>query len=273
MASGARRTRRWTGLDAGPVRESGVGRAKIAAMGEWALVVLLTAAAGMAIPLGATVASVERVRPRWLEQELRHGVLAFGGGALLAAVSLVLVPHGVEALPIWASVAAMLGGGLAFLWLDLAVARLGGSASNLIAAMADFIPEAVALGAVCARGAGPTALVLALLIGLQNLPEGFNAYREITARGTAGRRRVIGSFWLLSLLGPIAGSVGLLWLADYHATVAVLMLAASGGILYLMFEDIAPQARLERRWAPPLGAVLGFASGLAGHLLIQRLVS
>ena len=46
------------------------------------------------------------------------------------------------------------------------------------------------------------------------------------------------------------------------------MLLSAGGILYLIFEDIAPQAPLERAWAPPLGAVAGFTLGLVGHLLI-----
>lgn len=40
------------------------------------------------------------------------------------------------------------------------------------------------------------------------------------------------------------------------------------GILYLTFQDIAPQSRLERHWAPPLGAVLGFALALVGQLLL-----
>ncbi len=43
---------------------------------------------------------------------------------------------------------------------------------------------------------------------------------------------------------------------------------ASGGILYLIFQDIAPQIRMERHWTPPLGAVLGFAIGMVGHQLI-----
>ena len=45
---------------------------------------------------------------------------------------------------------------------------------------------------------------------------------------------------------------------------------AAGVIVYLIFQDIAPQAKLRNRWAPPLGAVLGFALGLAGHLLISE---
>jgi ZIP family zinc transporter len=45
------------------------------------------------------------------------------------------------------------------------------------------------------------------------------------------------------------------------------MLFAAGGILYLIFEDIAPQAALRNRHAPPLGAVAGFLLGLAGQLM------
>jgi len=48
------------------------------------------------------------------------------------------------------------------------------------------------------------------------------------------------------------------------------MLFCAGGILYLTFQDIAPQAKLERAWAPPLGAVVGFLIGLTGYMLIGR---
>ncbi len=41
---------------------------------------------------------------------------------------------------------------------------------------------------------------------------------------------------------------------------------SAGGILYLMFEDIAPEVPLANTYLPPLGAVLGFALGLAGDL-------
>jgi ZIP family zinc transporter len=51
-------------------------------------VVLYTMLAGIALPVGGLFARIERLRPYWLEQEFRRGVLAFGGGILLAAVSL-----------------------------------------------------------------------------------------------------------------------------------------------------------------------------------------
>ena len=64
---------------------------------------------------------------------------------------------------------------------------------------------------------------------------------------------------VLARLGPVCGVVGWLWLGGHDAVLGAVMLFAAGGILYLTFPDIAPQARLEHHWAPPLGAVLGFA--------------
>ena len=43
---------------------------------------------------------------------------------------------------------------------------------------------------------------------------------------------------------------------------------AAGGILYLIFQDIAPQSKMRRHWMPPLGAVLGFVVGMIGKQLI-----
>ena len=45
----------------------------------------------------------------------------------------------------------------------------------------------------------------------------------------------------------------------------------AGGILYLTFEDIVPQARLRNTFAPAFGSVLGFALGPLGHMLVVGL--
>lgn len=47
------------------------------------------------------------------------------------------------------------------------------------------------------------------------------------------------------------------------------MLFAAGGILYLIFQDIAPQAKLAKHWAPPLGAIIGFLVGVVAQMTIQ----
>ena len=46
------------------------------------------------------------------------------------------------------------------------------------------------------------------------------------------------------------------------------MAFAAGGILYLVFQDIAPQSRVAHHWSPPLGASLGFMIGMLGDRLV-----
>ena len=47
---------------------------------------LYTLGASICIPLGGFLASIERVRSDWLDHELRHFVIAFGGGVLLLSL-------------------------------------------------------------------------------------------------------------------------------------------------------------------------------------------
>ena len=229
---------------------------------------LWTTLAGACIPIGAGLAHIEHFRSQWLEQEFRHFVIAFGGGVLVGAVALVLVPEGAERLPEPLAVAGlMLAGGGAFMMIDRIQARAKQATPQFTAMAADFLPESLALGGMFA--ANPEGgVLLALLIGLQNLPEGFNAWHELAA-GRLKRRSVLGLMVMLTFLGPVCGLIGWFWLADQDAILGGIMLFASGGILYLMFQDIAPQARLERHWAPPLGAVLGFALALLAEMLFH----
>ena len=61
-------------------------------MDPFVAMLLYTTASGSCILVGGFIARVERIRPRWLEQELRHTIIAFGGGILIAAIAFVLVP-------------------------------------------------------------------------------------------------------------------------------------------------------------------------------------
>ena len=229
---------------------------------------LYTALAGTCIPAGAALARIEHIRPQWLEEEFRHFVIAFGGGVLLGAVALVLVPEGVHWVPHPAvATVVLLVGGIAFMALDRAMAKRRQAAPQFSAMAADFLPESLALGGMFAANA-EGAMLLALLIGLQNLPEGFNACRELAA-GKVRATKALLLMLVLAALGPVCGVIGWFWLADYRAVVGAVLLFAAGGILYLTFQDIAPQSRLERHWAPPLGAVLGFALALLADMFLS----
>jgi len=236
-------------------------------MNDWMAIATLTLLAGIAMPVGGAIAAIEHIRPRWLETEVRHSVIAFGGGALLAAVALVLVPEGMENLDPLSISLSFISGGVTFMALDILLAARATPASQLVAMMADFIPEALALGAtfVVSRASG---ILLAGIIALQNLPEGFNACREITSSTHFSTSRVIGVFALMALLGPVAGLAGYFLLADYPRIVSAIMLFAAGGILYLIFQDIAPQSKLRQHWAPPLGAAAGFLLGILGKIVV-----
>jgi len=236
-------------------------------MNDLVQIVVLTLIAGLAIPIGASIASVERISPRWLETEVRHGVMAFGGGALLSAVALVLVPDGVSHLSWYAVAACFSGGGIIFMALDIRLEANDTPFSQLTAMLSDFIPEALALGATFtfSKDAG---ILLAGIIALQNMPEGFNAYREIKDSTEYSRLKIIGAFTVMALLGPIAGTIGYFVLSDYQQIISGIMLFAAGGILYIIFQDIAPQSKLKNHWAPPLGAVLGFLLGVLGHISV-----
>jgi ZIP family zinc transporter len=71
----------------------------------------------------------------------------------------------------------------------------------------------------------------------------------------------------LMLLGPLAGLCGFFFLSGQPQILGGIMLWSSGGILYLIFQDIAPQSRLEKHWAPPLGAVFGYCLAMFSEMI------
>ncbi|MCW8109566.1 hypothetical protein OPS25_13740 [Alteromonas ponticola] len=65
------------------------------------------------------------------------------------------------------------------------------------------------------------------------------------------------------------GIIGYLWSVDSPLFVAAIMLIASGGILYTLFQDMAPQVAMKNHWFPPMGAIIGFTVGVIGMMLEQ----
>ena len=229
-------------------------------------IITLTLLSGLAIPFGAVIANQNFIKDVLLATEFKHFVVAFGGGALLSAVALVLVPEGSQHLSLIISALCFSLGALLFMGLDILQAKLKTSASQLLAMLADFIPESLALGATYTINPD-MAILLAVLIALQNIPEGFNAFGELKKTSHYSSITIITTFTVFSLLGPICGVSGYLWLVDSPELLSGIMLFASGGILYMVFQDIAPQVPLKNNYFPPMGAVCGFLLGLLGYMV------
>lgn len=234
-------------------------------MDEITKIVLYTLCAGACIPLGGVLANIEKIRPAWTENEFRHSVIAFGGGVLVAAVALVLVPEGIKYVDhsILGAI-FFLCGGFCFFILERFLGIRRREKPQFTAMLLDYIPESLALGGAFAIGA-QSAPLLALYIGLQNIPEGFNAYRELRYTQQYSKRDILIFMFLLIPIGPIIAILGWLYFSNSIVLLGATMLFASGGILYLIFQDIAPQSHIRRHWAPPLGAVLGFSIGMLGN--------
>ncbi len=223
---------------------------------------------GITVFLGGLLSRLfERyIRDGIVKEELIHTSVAFGGGIIVAAVAFVLVPKGLNELSLTPVVIMFLSGAISFFFLDRFIETKGGAISQLLAMLLDFIPEAIALGAVFATNHN-LGLLLAIFIGLQNLPESFNSYIDLRNCGYASKKCLLILF-LLSFTGIIAAVSGCLFLSNMPQLTASLMLFSSGGILYLIFQDIAPMSQLQKSWFPALGANFGFLVGMIGQKLL-----
>jgi ZIP family zinc transporter len=202
----------------------------------------------------------------FLKEEIIHTSIAFGGGIIFAAVAFVLVPKGMETLTLWRIVILFCSGAILFFFLDRYIEQKGGTISQLLAMLMDFVPEAIALGALFATDPN-LGLLLAIFIGLQNFPEAFNSYRDLKDSGFTSNK-CLWILFLLSFSGVISAISGYFLLSDLPQLTASLMLFSSGGILYLVFQDIAPMSKMEKTWLPAMGATFGFLVGMMGQKIL-----
>jgi ZIP family zinc transporter len=216
-------------------------------------------------------------------------IVAFGGGVLLAAIALELVPEADERAGVALTAAGLLAGTLAYVaadaWLsrdegmsamrrmahaaatgqampmpiDRAVAARGESIAAGI--FVDGVPESMALGLTIADGEVGVALLVGILVG--NVVEAYGAAQPIIAAGRTARFAItllLGIGFALALATVLGGTV--LADADLKIIGAAQALAA-GAVLAVVSIAIVPHAfaTVSRRTA--LATVAGFIAGYA----------
>ena len=232
-------------------------------MAELLKVILYSLISGITILIGAIIANAIKSKDK---KRLVNEATAFGGGILISAVAFALTPRAIQILSLsWLIIIFVLGT-LTFFFIDRFIESRGGSIAQVMAMLMDFIPEALALGAAFAHDV-KLGLLLAFFIGLQNLPEGFNAFQELISRGFT-KLKTFMILTPLSFIGVIAAIVGNLFFSESPKIIAAIMLFAGGGITYLMFHDIAPIPERGKFWTPALSASLGFLLGMICEKLL-----
>lgn len=234
-------------------------------MNDTLKIAIFACAGGLPIVVGGLLANVLQKGNLKIRDGLNHWVIAFGGGALLSAIAFALVPQGSTQLSLAEMTTAFLLGTVVFMVIDMQIAKSGSELSQVLAMMMDSVPEGLALGASFAHNHG-FGLVLAIFIGLQNLPEGFNSYPELRERMSTGK--TLSLLVVLAMADVVAALCGEFFLAESPKIIAYIMIFAAGGILYLLFQDIAPLAKAKKSWIPATGASFGFILGMMGERLV-----
>ncbi len=251
--------------------------ANLGAAAGWGLVVAATLLAG------ALAAVLLR-----LPERVAATATAFGGGILLAAVALELVPEADAGAGPALTAAGLLAGTLIYVaadaWLSRdpsmrAMRRMGHAAAagrpmehdHSIAArgesiaagiFVDGVPESIALGLTIAEGEVGVALLAGILLG--NVVEAYGAAQPILAGGHT-RRFVLGLLGGIGLALAVATIVGGTLLADAsEELVGTAQAVAAGAVLAVISIAIVPHAFDEVSRAVATATVAGF---VAGYLL------
>ncbi len=117
-------------------------------MSKLAIILVASWLAGFAAFIGGVFARFTGIADTEAKREITHGVVAFGGGILIAAVAFALAPVGIAALSPVSLATTFCLGGIGFCILDAHLSRRGGSKAQFMAMLMDFLPEAISLGAV-----------------------------------------------------------------------------------------------------------------------------
>ena len=231
-------------------------------------VIAYTAFTGITNVVGGLLGRFEHLRHGRFRTGLLHGMVAFGGGTMLAAVALVLLPQGLAGMGGVSAALVLATGAVVFLLVDEGIERAGGTAAQFVAMVMDFIPGSLALGAVFGTG-GNLGPVLAVLLSMNNVPQGFNAYKELKSKNWSAIR-IITAIAVTIPIGVSSGLIGLFFLAERPLVLASLYVFSSGGLLYLMMHDIFPVAHQRKHWWPTMLGIVGFLAGILTETIGMR---
>ena len=233
--------------------------------GGWGLL------AGGALVLGALVAWFVPV-----PQKVVAGVMAFGAGVLISALSFDMVDEAESTGGLAPTVSGFLAGAVVYVVANIALARrgarhrkrsgtqqpsetehLGSGTAIALGALLDGVPESVVLGVSLLGGTGVGVPVLAAIF-ISNLPEGLSSAAGMKRNGRSAAY-VFGVWGGIALASGLAGLLGCLLLQGGDPVVLAFITAvAAGAILAMIADTMIPEAFEDAHLAAGLISTVGF---------------
>jgi ZIP family zinc transporter len=212
-------------------------------------------AAGIGLVLGAALGY-------WLNfpQRIIAGVMAFGSGVLISALSFELMEEAYDKGGFDAAAAGLIAGALVFTLANWAVSKWGakhrkrsgehqpsetehaGSGMGIaLGALLDGIPESIAVGLSLLAGHGIGIPIVAAIF-LSNVPEGLSSASGMRKSGRSAAY-VFGVWSVVALVLAASSYIGYEVFRSFSPdTIAVTLAIAAGAILAMIVDTMIPEA-------------------------------
>ncbi|WP_420750842.1 ZIP family metal transporter [Rhodococcus sp. O3] len=200
-----------------------------------------------------------------LPKPLLAGLMAFGAGAMVAAVSTELFQPAFESEGVVVAGIALMLGALVYVVADhLIENRLGSAALGfalMLGALLDGIPENTALGVSLGAEGG---LVLLVAIAVGNVPEAVAGAASMRGQPNFDRRRA-GLLWTATAIALVLVVVAANAAADSISPqpIAEIQAFAGGATIAVLADSLMPEAYREGGWWVGLSTAAGFLVAFA----------